>query len=77
MSAADYNGDGLLDVYIATYRPEALGDGAGGQAKAAAMPRLQLGHAPGHGDLQLSCQGRRSRAEEAVQQLWAGGWGQG
>ena len=26
MSAADFNGDGLLDVYICTYRPEALGD---------------------------------------------------
>ncbi|MEZ5329133.1 MAG: VCBS repeat-containing protein [Verrucomicrobiales bacterium] len=27
MSAADYNGDGLLDVYISTYRPEVLGGG--------------------------------------------------
>ncbi len=26
MSAADFNGDGLLDFYICTYRPEALGD---------------------------------------------------
>jgi len=26
MSAADFNGDGLLDLYICTYRPEALGD---------------------------------------------------
>ena len=25
MAAADYNGDGLLDVYISTYRPEVLG----------------------------------------------------
>lgn len=26
ISAADFNGDGLLDFYICTYRPEALGD---------------------------------------------------
>ena len=31
MSAADYNGDGLLDVYLCTYRPAApAGSGAGG-----------------------------------------------
>lgn len=35
MSAADYNGDGLLDVYIATYRPELLGDGSGALANGA------------------------------------------
>ncbi len=30
ISAADFNGDGLLDFYISTYRPEALGDGEAG-----------------------------------------------
>jgi hypothetical protein len=29
MAAADYNGDGLLDVYVATYRPGDIGTGLG------------------------------------------------
>ena len=33
MSAADYNGDGLLDVYLCTYRPAAPAGSGGGYAK--------------------------------------------
>ncbi len=37
MAAADYNGDGLLDVYLCTYRPTApAGSGAGGSYAQAA-----------------------------------------
>jgi hypothetical protein len=35
MSAADYNADGLLDVYLCTYRPAAPSGSGGGYAKAA------------------------------------------
>jgi hypothetical protein len=35
MSAADFNGDGLLDVYCCTYRPAAPAGSAGGYARAA------------------------------------------
>ena len=35
MSAADYNADGLLDVYLCTYRPAAPSGSGGGYSKAA------------------------------------------
>ncbi|MDH7501188.1 MAG: FG-GAP-like repeat-containing protein [Verrucomicrobiota bacterium] len=35
MSAADYNNDGLLDIYLCTYRPAAPSGSGGGYAKAA------------------------------------------
>ena len=35
MSAADYNGDGLLDVYLCTYRPAAPAGSGGGYAEVA------------------------------------------
>lgn len=38
MAAADYNGDGLLDVYLCTYRPAAPAGSAGGYAQAAKEP---------------------------------------
>lgn len=38
MAAADYNGDGLLDVYLCTYRPAAPAGSGGGYAQAAKEP---------------------------------------
>ena len=35
MAAADYNGDGLLDIYLCTYRPAAPAGSGGGYAQAA------------------------------------------
>jgi hypothetical protein len=35
MTAADYNGDGLLDIYLCTYRPAAPSGSGGGYAQAA------------------------------------------